>query len=256
MPHLIKLLNTTNPNWLQFSKFRSLRIINSNISTYGGGNRRTKLIASILRNNRCGSVRLYHDDGAFGYRIPRVFSMPDYTQEELSNRIENANLLRLVTAYRTHGHRCAYIDPLGIMEREEVVALDNNRYGLTDPTKIYNLTGILHANESKTSTNSKVEANLGYIISHLKKVYCGKVAYEFMHIPNASERRWFYYMIESFNTVSLTPQQKRRIFEVLTRSEVFDHFMAKKFPQVKRYGLEGAESMIVALDRLFEVSNK
>ncbi|CAG8589948.1 16970_t:CDS:10 [Dentiscutata erythropus] len=252
---ITKLLNTKNPNWLQSSRFRSLRITNSNIGTCGG-NERIKLISSVLRNNRCESVRLYHDDGAFGFRIPRVFSMTDYTQEELSNRVENANLLRYITAYRTHGHRCAYIDPLGIMEREEVVALDHARYGLTDPTKVYNLTGILHVNESKTSTNSKAEANLGHIISHLKKVYCGKVAYEFMHIPNASERRWFYYMIESFNTLSLTIEQKRRIFEVLTRSEVFDHFMAKKFPQVKRYGLEGAESMIVALDRLFEVSNK
>ncbi|CAG8546415.1 38028_t:CDS:10 [Gigaspora margarita] len=256
MLHLTKILNTKNHNWLQSSRFRHLRITNLNIGTCSGGNERIKLISSILRDNRCGSVRLYHDDGAFGYRIPRIFSMPDYTQEELSNRIENANLLRFITAYRTHGHRCAYIDPLGIMEREEVVALDHTRYGLTDPTKIYNLTGILHVNESKTSTNSKVEANLGHIISHLKKVYSGKVAYEFMHIPNASERRWFYYMIESFNILSLTIEQKRRIFEVLTRSEVFDHFMAKKFPQVKRYGLEGAESMIVALDRLFEVSNK
>ncbi|RIB30188.1 dehydrogenase E1 and transketolase domain-containing protein 1 [Gigaspora rosea] len=256
MLHLAKILNTKNHNWLQSSRFRRLRITNLNIGTCSDGNERIKLISSILRNNRCESVRLYHDDGAFGYRIPRIFSMPDYTQEELSNRVENANLLRFITAYRTHGHRCAYIDPLGIMEREEVVALDHTRYGLTDPTKVYNLTGILHVNESKTSTSSKVEANLEHIISHLKKVYCGKVAYEFMHIPNASERRWFYYMIESFDILSLTIEQKRRIFEVLTRSEVFDHFMAKKFPQVKRYGLEGAESMIVALDRLFEVSNK
>lgn len=45
------------------------------------------------------------------------------------------------------------------------------------------------------------------------------------------------------------------IFELLAKSEVFDHFMGKKFPQVKRYGLEGAESMMVALDSLFRSSN-
>lgn len=48
--------------------------------------------------------------------------------------------------------------------------------------------------------------------------------------------------------------QKKQIHKILAKSEVFDHFLAKKFPNVKRYGLEGAESMMVALDRLFELS--
>ncbi|KAF9992356.1 hypothetical protein BGZ79_003171, partial [Entomortierella chlamydospora] len=61
--------------------------------------------------------RQYHDDGAYGYRVPKVFSMPDYTPEELANRVENANLLRLVIGYRTHGHRNANLDPLGIVKR-------------------------------------------------------------------------------------------------------------------------------------------
>ncbi|CAG8435886.1 6888_t:CDS:10 [Diversispora eburnea] len=194
--------------------------------------------------------RNYHDDGAFGYRVSREFRMPDYTTEELSNRIENAGLLRLITAYRTFGHRAADLDPLGIMKREEIKALDHLRYIFTtDPNKLYNLKGILFV-------NSKDKATLDSILSHLLKVYCGKVAYEFMHIPNASERRWFYRIIESFESISLTSKEKIRIFEVLAKSEVFDHFMAKRFPQVKRYGLEGAESMMIALDKLFEITNK
>ncbi|RIA85155.1 thiamine diphosphate-binding protein [Glomus cerebriforme] len=200
--------------------------------------------------------RNYHDNEAFGYRVPVIYTMQDYTNVELSNRIENANLLRLVAAYRTYGHKEAHLDPLGIMEREKVLALDYKRYGFTEPNKVYNLNGILHVNKSSSTKDSKEEANIDAIISHLKKVYCGKVAYEFMHIPNASERRWFYHTLESYDKTSLTPKEKKRIFEFLTRSEVFDHFMSKKFPQVKRYGLEGAESMLVALEKLFEVSNK
>ncbi|KAJ1546861.1 hypothetical protein HK405_006803, partial [Cladochytrium tenue] len=70
-----------------------------------------------------------------------------------------------------------------------------------------------------------------------------------------SERRWLDELVESRQVEQLATGQKTRIFELLTRSEVFDHFMAKRFPQVKRYGLEGAESMMVVLDQLFRVAN-
>lgn len=58
-------------------------------------------------------------------------------------------------------------------------------------------------------------------------------------------------MVESAERKALLPEEKRRVFDLLVRSETFDQFMTKRFPQVKRYGLEGAESMMVALDNLF-----
>lgn len=75
-------------------------------------------------------------------------------------------------------------------------------------------------------------------------------------LQNASERRWFAHQVESYQKPPITPDDKKRIFELLSKSEVFDHFMAKKFAQVKRYGLEGAESMMVALDSLFQTASK
>ena len=62
-------------------------------------------------------------------------------------------------------------------------------------------------------------------------------------------------MIESFEKKRFSNDEKKRIYSLLTKAEVFDHFMAKRFPQVKRYGLEGAESMMVALDALFKDAN-
>ncbi|KAI1316028.1 hypothetical protein EDD11_010492 [Mortierella claussenii] len=200
--------------------------------------------------------RAYHDDGAYGYRVPKIYSMPDYNPEELANRVENANLLRLVIGYRTHGHRNANLDPLDIVKRENVPALSAERYALNDESKVYNLSGILHVNKSKSNTDAKDEAALKTILAHLEKSYCGNIAYEFMHIPNASERRWFAHEVESYTKPPITPDDKQRIFELLTKSEVFDHFMGKKFAQVKRYGLEGAESMMVALDALFQTASK
>ncbi|KAI8060788.1 dehydrogenase E1 and transketolase domain-containing protein 1 [Gongronella butleri] len=200
--------------------------------------------------------RWYHDNHVYGYRAPKPYSMPDYTQEELANRMDNGSLLRMVQAYRTHGHRGAHLDPLGINTSEEVLALKPERYGLTDDSKVYNLSGVLHVNESKQDKIQKEEADFKTILNHLNATYCGNIAYEFMHLPSASERRWWYHAVESWNRPALSTEQKRRIHQLLSQSETFDHFLAKKFPNIKRYGLEGAESMMVALDRIFELSAK
>ncbi|ORX63115.1 oxoglutarate dehydrogenase, E1 component [Hesseltinella vesiculosa] len=200
--------------------------------------------------------RLYHDKHVYGYRAPKPFVMPDYTQEELVNRMEQGSLLRIVQAYRTHGHRGAHLDPLGITKSEDVLALKPERYGLTDGEKVYNLSGVLHVNESKVDNTMKEEADFKTILSHLNATYCGNIAYEFMHLPSASERRWWYNAVESWNKPALSVEQKKRIHQLLSQSESFDHFLAKKFPNIKRYGLEGAESMMVALDRIFELSAK
>ncbi|KAI8331977.1 oxoglutarate dehydrogenase, E1 component [Choanephora cucurbitarum] len=201
--------------------------------------------------------RSYHDDGVYGYRVPKEFKMPDYTSEELSNRMKYGSLLRMIQAYRTHGHEGAHLDPLNIMKRKEVLALKPERYGLDkSQSDLYNLAGILHVNDAvqEQSVTSKNEADFETILNHLQAVYCGKIAYEFMHLPSASERRWWYHAVESWDKPQMTNEQKKRIHHLLSKSEVFDHFLAKKFPNVKRYGLEGAESMMVALDRLFELS--
>ena len=69
------------------------------------------------------------------------------------------------------------------------------------------------------------------------------------------ERRWFGQHIEETTPTKVDKATKLRLFELLVRSETFDNFMAKRFPQVKRYGLEGAESMMVALDTIFSASS-
>ncbi|KAI9139185.1 thiamine diphosphate-binding protein [Paraphysoderma sedebokerense] len=200
--------------------------------------------------------RWYHETphDVYGYRIPRPFELPDYTPEELQNRVENATLLRYVIACRTHGHKAAKLDPLGMDSKSVFAELDPARYGVI-PGKSYNIKGILHVGKTTDPSVAREQASAETIMKHLQSCYSGRIAYEFTHIPNASERRWFAHMIESFEKKRFTSEEKRRMFSLLTKSEVFDTFMGKKFPQVKRYGLEGAESMMVALDSLFATSN-
>ncbi|KAK0488570.1 Transketolase, pyrimidine binding domain-containing protein [Armillaria novae-zelandiae] len=198
--------------------------------------------------------RLYHDE-SFGYRKPRPFVFPDYTPAQLENRAQNAALLRYVDSVRTHGHRAARIDPLDLIHRKEVAALDPSRYGLTDESKEFNVNGIIWTHPSVESQGENMTEEwwtLGEIVRHLRSIYVNRIAYEYMHSPSKSERLWFSHRLESkCAPTTLDAGTKKRIHGLLARSEVFDNFMQAKFPNLKRYGLEGGESMLPALDSLF-----
>ncbi|KAH0826763.1 thiamine diphosphate-binding protein [Lanmaoa asiatica] len=194
--------------------------------------------------------RRYHDD-SYGFRRVREFTMPDYKPEQLANRVTNAPLLRYADALRTHGHRAASIDPLDILRRERVAALEPTRYGLTDPSANYNVDGILWTGDGHGKGKNWT---LDQITGFLNAVYVGRIAYEYMDLPSKTERLWFAHLLESeaANVVHPTaPERQRRTHELLARSEVFDTFLQAKFPNLKRYGLEGGESMLPALDALF-----
>lgn len=170
---------------------------------------------------------------------------------------------------RTHGHRAARIDPLDILQREEVPAVDPTRYGLVDVEKKYNIDGIVWneplgpgadfglGNEPKDNWWT-----LDDITRHLRSIYMGRIAYEYMHSPSKSERLWFSHFLESqtANGIGKVPDvmknNKKRIHSLLAKSETFDNFLQAKFPNLKRYGLEGGESMLPALDSLFRIASQ
>ena len=216
--------------------------------------------------------RRYHDE-SYGFRRVREFTMPDCTSpyasllaislmpvldtpEQLANRTTNAHLLRYADALRTHGHRAAFIDPLDILQRERVAALESTRYGLADPSVQYNVDGILWTGEGHGKGKNWT---LDQITGFLNAVYVGRIAYEYMDLPSKTERLWFAHLLESeaANIVRPTvPEHQRRMHELLARSEVLDTFLQAKFPNLKRYGLEGGESMLPALDALFDAAAK
>ncbi|TFK38288.1 Transketolase, pyrimidine binding domain-containing protein [Crucibulum laeve] len=214
--------------------------------------------------SRLLSKRSYHDE-SFGFRKPKEYIFPDYTATQLKNRATNAPLLRYVDSMRTHGHRAARIDPLDLIQREEVAALDPARYGLVDKQQKYDVDGILWTKRVGEPSGPEGEWwTLEEIERHLRAVYVGRIAYEYMHSPSKTERLWFSHLLES-QTLPLPNDQplnvidearKRRIHELLARSEVFDNFLQAKFPNLKRYGLEGGESMLPALDSLFSTASQ
>lgn len=135
-------------------------------------------------------------------------------------------------------------------------ALDPKRYGLKDANAKFDINGIIwHDFESLGNPSSTTNLwTLSDIVDHLRSVYVGRIAYEYMHSPSKAERLWFSHLLESkepFSRHLPNDDQKRRIWGLLARSETWDHFLQLKFPNLKRYGLEGAESMLTALDSVF-----
>ncbi|KAJ7288209.1 Transketolase, pyrimidine binding domain-containing protein [Mycena rebaudengoi] len=201
--------------------------------------------------------RSYHDE-SFGFRKPRDFVFPDYTQAQLRNRAENAALLRYVDSVRTHGHRAARIDPLDLIHREsEVAALNPRRYGLADDQMKYNVNGIVWTKPVNTPEEDTEEWwTLGQVTEHLRTVYVGRIAYEYMHSPSKTERLWFSHTLESKALADnpLRVPVKERIHGLLARSEVFDQFLQLKFPNLKRVSLKrcsGFPSVAEDLNQFF-----
>ncbi|PVU95289.1 hypothetical protein BB559_002791 [Furculomyces boomerangus] len=199
--------------------------------------------------------RNYHEEKIYGYRTPKVQVLPLFNEQQLLNRQKNARLVRFVDAFRDFGHLASNLDPLGIHGRFESVDIEHERYGFTDMNEVFDLIGILHINKSKTDLSPKESATFGEILNHLKTSYSDNIGFEFMHIPDMNARKWFANSVENESfSPSITKEDQSRIFELLSKSEVLEHFMQKKYPQVKRYGLEGAESMMVSLDQLFKLT--
>jgi 2-oxoglutarate dehydrogenase E1 component len=161
----------------------------------------------------------------------------------------NANSIRavaLIRAYRQRGHLIAKLDPLGMMKTEYLDELHPEYYGFKKADykeKIY-LDGVTNREHS----------TLREILNFLKKVYCGSVGYEYMHISNPTERKWLRDRIEKDeNALQFTKIGKESILNKLIQAEGFEKFLHKKYVGTKRFGLDGGESLIPALEQIIKI---
>ncbi|CAB3396919.1 unnamed protein product [Caenorhabditis bovis] len=100
--------------------------------------------------------------------------------------------------------------------------------------------------------NIKSDYSLNDLAEQLRLIYCGPLAIEFMHINNWEERKWLSENFENSITQEIRNEEAIRIAKLMLKCENFDKFLATKFPTLKRYGAEGAESMFAFFSELFE----
>ena len=167
---------------------------------------------------------------------------------ELSHR-DSIRAVTLIRAYRTQGNLLAKLDPLGLKTSEYIDELHPEYHGFKKEdydNKIF-LDGIIN----------RQYANIREILGFLRKTYCGPIGYEFMHISDSTERKWFRDRIEKDeNALKFTKNGKLAILSRLIHAEGFEKFLHTKYIGAKRFGLDGGESLIPALEQIIKIGGQ
>ena len=163
----------------------------------------------------------------------------------------NANSIKavaLIRSYRQRGHLIAKLDPLGMMKSEYLDELHPESYGFKkdDYNKKIFLDGV----------TNKQYSNIREILQFLKDKYCGSIGYEFMHISNPTERKWFRDRVEKADDFKFTQNGKEAILNKLIQAEGFEKFLHTKYVGTKRFGLDGGESLIPALEQIIKIGGQ
>ncbi|KAJ9114880.1 2-oxoglutarate dehydrogenase E1 component [Naganishia adeliensis] len=163
----------------------------------------------------------------------------------------------LVRAYQVRGHHIAKLDPLGINDVDladhHPAELELNYYGWTekDLSKEFTLgPGIL----PRYAETGKEKMTLGEIIGELKKMYCTSIGIQYVHIPDREQCNWLRERIEIPSQWKYNTEEKRVILDRLMWSDLFERFIASKYPNEKRFGLEGCESLIPGMKAMIDRS--
>src|SRR6202158_4816155 len=158
---------------------------------------------------------------------------------------DSVRALMLIRAYRMRGHFHAKLDPLGIEPARNREELDPRSYGFVESDfdrKIFldHVLGLEYG-------------SLREIVAICERTYCQTLGVEFMHITNAAQKAWIQERIEGPDKeISFTREGRRAILMKLVEAEGFEKFCDLKFTGTKRFGLDGAESLIPALEQIIK----
>src|SRR5262245_34892336 len=167
------------------------------------------------------------------------------TAEVQQTTRDSIRALMLIRAYRARGHFYANLDPLGLEPHHDEEDLNPRSYGFTEADydrKIF-LDRVLGLEFG----------TLREILAILRRTYCQTLGVEFMHISDPAQKGWIQARIEGPDKeITFTREGKRAILNKLIEAEGFEKFCDLKFTGTKRFGLDGAESMIPALEQIIK----
>ena len=158
---------------------------------------------------------------------------------------DSVRALMMIRAYRMRGHLHANLDPLGLEPRKDHEELHPGNYGFDEADydrKIFidNVLGLEFATVRE-------------MLAILRRTYCGTIGFEFMHISDPAEKAWIQERIEGpHKEIQFTREGKRAILSKLVEAEGFEGFFDVKYPGGKRFGLDGGEAMIPALEQIIK----
>ena len=154
----------------------------------------------------------------------------------------------MIRAYRIRGHLVADLDPLGMRDEPQRIPslIPRASYGFTDadmdrPIFIDNVLGLQ-------------VASMRQIVDIVKRTYCGTFALQYMHISNPEEAAlaegtdrglWQGNHLHQANG-------RKAILNKLVEAEGFEKFLHVKYMGTKRFGLDGGEALIPAMEQIIK----
>ncbi len=159
--------------------------------------------------------------------------------------LDSVRAIMMIRAFRIRGHLQANLDPLGLEPKVQSAELDPAAYGFSErdydrPIFLDYVLGL-------------ETANLREIMAILKRTYCGNVGVQYMHISDPVEKAWIQERIEGKDKeITFTPDGKKAILKKLIEGEGFERFLHKRFPGTKRFGLDGAEALVPAMEQIIK----
>ncbi len=159
--------------------------------------------------------------------------------------LDSIRALMIIRAYRIRGHLAADLDPLGMREQTPHPELDPKSYGFTEsdmdrPIFIDNVLGLQIA-------------SMREILDIVKRTYCGTFALQYMHISDPEQSAWLKERIEGYGKeIAFTREGRKAILNKMVEAEGFEKFLHVKYMGTKRFGLDGGESLIPAMEQIIK----
>ena len=159
--------------------------------------------------------------------------------------LDSIRALMLIRAYRIRGHLAADLDPLGMRAETAHPELDPKSYGFTEadmdrPIFIDNVLGL-------------PVASMRQIVNIVKRTYCGTFALQYMHISDPEQASWLKERIEGYDKeIRFTREGRKAILNKMVEAEGFEKFLHVKYMGTKRFGLDGGESLIPAMEQIIK----
>ncbi|WP_170402730.1 2-oxoglutarate dehydrogenase E1 component [Ruegeria arenilitoris] len=159
--------------------------------------------------------------------------------------LDSLRALMLIRAYRIRGHLAANLDPLGMRAASTHPELDPKTYGFTEadmdrPIFIDNVLGLQMA-------------SMRQIVEIVKRTYCGTFALQYMHISDPEQAAWLKERIEGYGKeIQFTKEGRKAILNKMVEAEGFEKFLHVKYMGTKRFGLDGGEALIPAMEQIIK----
>jgi 2-oxoglutarate dehydrogenase E1 component len=158
---------------------------------------------------------------------------------------DSVHALMLIRAYRARGHFHAKLDPLELEPEKNEAELDPRNYGFSESD--------LDRRIFLDKVLGLEFATMHEIVAILRRTYCQTLGVEFMHISDPAQKAWIQERIEGKDKeITFTREGKRAILNKLVEAEGFEKFLDVKYTGTKRFGLDGAESLIPALEQIIK----